>query len=204
MRAKHEFDPVHGAQEVFRLLLEALANPGRVLSIRGHAALFSGNGGWLALALTLLDNETTFYWSGPEEAGQEILFLTGAEPAPPERADFLFLSGPFPGSGDEAADMLSRIKPGTPENPHDSALILAAVQRGEGDGAALHAAMLHGPGVPPEGRRVDLCPSEAAWLRARDERGFKYPCGVEMIFIREDLSFMAITRKAEVTWLTPR
>jgi alpha-D-ribose 1-methylphosphonate 5-triphosphate synthase subunit PhnH len=204
MRAKHEFDPVHGAQEVFRLLLEALANPGRVLSLRSYAALFSENGRWLALALTLLDNETAFYWSGPEEVGEEILFLTGAESASPEQADFLFLSGPFSGAGDGVADMLSRIKPGTPENPHDSALILAAVQRDEGDRAVLHGAMLHGPGVPPEGRRVDLCPAEAAWLRTRDERGFKYPCGVEMVFIREDLSFMAITRKAEVTWLTRR
>ncbi|MDR0597704.1 MAG: phosphonate C-P lyase system protein PhnH [Treponema sp.] len=210
MKAKHEFDMVHGAQEVFRLFLEALANPGRILSLGQCAARFRENGLWLAPALTLLDNETGFYWRGPDETGEEIRFLTGAVPASPEKADFLFLSAPA--SGLEAADILSRAKAGSPENPHDSALILAAVP-GEGSRSLPSGAfprketlgaLLRGPGVPPEGRRIDLCPAEAAWLRAREAQGFEYPCGVELVFIREDLSFMAITRKAEVTWPTQR
>ena len=206
MKAKHEFDMVHGAQEVFRLLLEALANHGRILSLGYYAARFRENGRWFAPALTLLDNETGFYWRCPDETGEEIRFLTGAAPASPEKADFLFLS--VPSSGSEAADILSRAKAGSPENPHDSALILAtvpgagsrALTPGAFPGDETASALLRGPGVPPEGRHIDLCPAEAAWLRAREAQGFEYPCGVELVFIREDLSFMAITRKAEVTW----
>lgn len=209
MKTKHAFDPVHGAQELFRLLLEALANPGRTLSLKAHAGQFAENGGWLALALTLLDNETGFYWDGPDKAGEEIRFLTGAGSVPPEKADFLFLSdsGLSPAAYDPA-ELLCRIKAGSPENPHDSALLLIAVP-GEASLGPCSApdtarALLRGPGVPPEGRYIDLCPVEAAWLRAREEQGFEYPCGVELVFIREDLSFAAITRKVGVTWPTRR
>jgi alpha-D-ribose 1-methylphosphonate 5-triphosphate synthase subunit PhnH len=205
MKVKHEFDPVHGAQELFRLLLEALANPGRTLSFGNHAGQFAENGRWLAPALTLLDNETGFYWDGPDEAREEIRFLTGAGPVPPEEADFLFFSGsgPSPAACDPA-DLLSRVKAGSPENPHDSALLLIAVPGGASrtphPGSDTVQALLRGPGVPPEGRHIGLCPAEEAWLRAREARGFEYPCGVELVFIREDLSFMAITRKVELTW----
>jgi alpha-D-ribose 1-methylphosphonate 5-triphosphate synthase subunit PhnH len=203
MKAKHNFDPVHGAQELFRLLLEALANPGRTLSLRRCAGQFATNGRWLAPAMTLLDNETGFYWDGPDEAGEEIRFLTGAEPVPPENADFLFLSGSDADSacgGHDPADLLARVKAGSPEDPHDSALLLIAVSGEAAAESPPTRALLRGPGVPPEGRPIGLCPAEEAWLRAREERGFEYPCGVELVFIREDLSFMAITRKAEVAW----
>jgi alpha-D-ribose 1-methylphosphonate 5-triphosphate synthase subunit PhnH len=55
MPRKHGFDMVHGAREVFRILLEALANPGRILSLRPYATRFAGQGRWLAPAATLLD-----------------------------------------------------------------------------------------------------------------------------------------------------
>jgi alpha-D-ribose 1-methylphosphonate 5-triphosphate synthase subunit PhnH len=194
MKAKHEFDAVHGAQQVFRLLLEALANPGRVLSLSRHAAQFRENGQWFAPALTLLDNETSFYWD--DETGEEIRFLTGAAPSSPEKADFLFLSGP----GDSAADILSRVKAGSPENPHDSALLLIAVPAPEACQIGKTRVLLSGPGVPPEGRYIELFPAELCWLRAREAQGFEYPCGVELIFIREDFSFTAITRKTEAVW----
>jgi alpha-D-ribose 1-methylphosphonate 5-triphosphate synthase subunit PhnH len=206
MKAKYEFDAVHGAQQVFRLLLEALANPGRLLSLRRHAAQFTENGRWLAPALTLLDNETGFYWDGPDKTGEEIRFLTGAAPVSPEEADFLFLSA-APSGPDGAADILARVKSGDVENPHDSALLFIAAPGQDdrrGTAEAYTRAMLSGPGIPEEGRDVDLLPAEVYWLSARDERDFEYPCGVDLVFIREDLSFMAITRKVEAAWHTRR
>jgi alpha-D-ribose 1-methylphosphonate 5-triphosphate synthase subunit PhnH len=207
MKAKYEFDAVHGAQQVFRLLLEALANPGRFLSLRRHADRFTENGRWLAPALSLLDSETGFYWNGRDETGEEIRFLTGAAPVAPEEADFLFLPAAPSGPGGGETDILSRVKSGDVENPHDSALLLIAVQErdaGSGRAEAYTRVLFNGPGVPEAGRYVDLLPAELCWLRARDERGFQYPCGVELIFIREDLSFMAITRKVEAAWHTQR
>ena len=190
-RAKHDFDMVAGTQGVFRLLLDALANPGRPVDIRRQANQFAANGKWLALALTLLDNECGFYWDGPSEAGEEMRFLTGSRIVPLENADFIFLSS----DKNEAEKILPQVKGGTHLDPHDSALLFVA-----GEGRAEHSLTLKGPGIPPEGRCVSLSASEAAWIKAMDAQRFEYPCGVELVFLREDNSLLAITRKAAVTW----
>jgi alpha-D-ribose 1-methylphosphonate 5-triphosphate synthase subunit PhnH len=200
IKRKHSFDMVHGAQEMFRILLEALANPGRVLDFRRQAAGFAGGGRWLAPALTLLDKETGFFWNGDPAAGEEIRFLTGAPQVPLEEADFVFLSG---GTAvrNEALRVLSQVKGGTHSDPHDSALLFIAAGTGNGDGGNPgETIVLKGPGIPPEGRTIRLSPGETAWRRARDERGFEYPCGVELVFLREDCSLLALARKTEIIW----
>ncbi|MFP3090983.1 phosphonate C-P lyase system protein PhnH [Treponema sp. TIM-1] len=198
MKNKHDFDMVHGTQEVFRVLLEALANPGRVLSIRSQAGQFTAQGCWLAPAITLLDTETGFFWDGDEQTREEICFLTGAPQVPLEEADFVLLSGGA-AARDEALRVLSQVKGGTHLDPHRSALLFIAA--GTGGGEQPEAPLfLMGPGIPPEGRRIDLFPAEAVWCRARDERGFEYPCGVELIFLREDFSLAALTRKTVFAW----
>jgi phosphonate C-P lyase system protein PhnH len=250
LKRKHDFDMVHGAQEMFRLLLEALANPGRVLNFRHLAARFAGAGQWLAPAVTLLDRGTGFYWDGDPQTGEEIHFLSGAPRVSPEEADFVFVSG-----GGQDPGILSRVKGGTHRDPHDSALLFIAAgnlapgvlrsetptanaqrlraqgieaeipqaSQGEAeeleriarsrrtgvrrDAPPIHSdsglnvnAGLRGPGIPPEGRHVELFPGEARWCRALEARGFEYPCGVELIFLREDVSLLALTRKTEFLW----
>ncbi|MDR2246025.1 MAG: phosphonate C-P lyase system protein PhnH [Treponema sp.] len=197
MKNKHGFDMVHGAQEVFRILLEALANPGRILSLMPYAGQFAGQGRWLAPAVTLLDKGTDFYWDGDRETGEEIRFLSGAPQVSPEEADFVFLSRGAV-ARDEALWLLSQVKGGTHLDPHKSALLF--IDTGAGDGNPGESVALKGPGIPPEGRRLDLSPAEAVWCRARDERGFEYPCGVELVFLREDNSLAAFTRKTEFLW----
>jgi alpha-D-ribose 1-methylphosphonate 5-triphosphate synthase subunit PhnH len=209
---KHEFDMVHGAQEAFRILLEALANPGRVLNLRPLEDQFAGQGQWLAPALTLLDKDTGFFWDGDSQTGEELRFLTGAPQVPLEEADFVFLpplegtDSPGPAQA-EAARILSRVKRGTHLDPQDSALLfIAAGERYAGEEAGEPAGRplcLTGPGIPPEGRRAALSPAETAWCRARDELGFEYPCGVELIFLRRDGSLLALTRKTEARMLWP-
>ena len=198
MKNKHSFDMVHGAQELFRILLEALANPGRVLNIRPYAVQFTGQGRWLAPALSLLDQGTGFYWEGDRETGEEIRFLTGSPQVSPEEADFIFLSRGTPDPA-EALRFLERVKQGTHPDPHKSALLFIAAGTGDGEQLA-ETVSLKGPGIPPEGRTIRLSSAEAAWCRARDRRAFEYPCGVELVFLREDDSILALTRKTEFLW----
>jgi alpha-D-ribose 1-methylphosphonate 5-triphosphate synthase subunit PhnH len=203
VKHKHSFDTVHGAQEVFRILLEALANPGRVLNLRSLEEQFAAQGQWLAPALTLLDKETGFFWDGDKQTGEEMRFLTGAPQVPLEEADFVFLPSLDEGASESvavtAAHILSTVKQGTHLDPHDSALLFIAA----GDpvnGPQNRQVSLRGPGIPPAGRRIHLSPAEAAWCRARDGEGFEYPCGVEIVFLRRDGSLLALTRKTELLW----
>jgi phosphonate C-P lyase system protein PhnH len=190
MKTKHRFDMTAGTQEVFRLLLDALANPGRPVDLSAQAGQFAAHGQWLAPALTLLDNETGFYWDGDPEIGEEIRFLSGGVPVPPEEADFVFIA-----ANGGAADIIPLVKSGTHIDPHDSALLFIAA-----GGKAERPLMLKGPGVPPEGRSLRVSAAEAAWLLARDAQGFEFPCGVELVFLRENCSLLAVTRKASLVW----
>jgi len=199
-RQKHNFDMVKGTQEVFRLLLDALANPLRPIDLGAQIIQFASDGKWLAPALTLLDNETGFFWDGPSELAEEIRFLSGAAQVSPEDADFIFLSSSclntdYVAASIFAEQILSRVKAGTYRDPHDSALIFIA-----SSGKADISISATGPGVPPEGRKILISAAEAAWIKARDAQKFEYPRGVEMIFIRNDNSLLAITRKAAITW----
>ena len=201
-RQKHEFDPGSGTQEVFRLLLDTFANPGRSVDLSVQFSQFASNGMWLALALTLLDNETGFFWDGPPELAEEIQFLSGSAQVPLESADFVFLSLSCINTGFEAVrffaeQVLSRVKAGTHRDPHNSALIV--IEAGGKPEQSL-SVDINGPGVPPGGRKVLLSAKEAAWIKARDIQQFEYPRGVEMIFVRDDNSLLTITRKAAVTW----
>ena len=152
-------------------------------------------------ALTLLDNETGYFWDGSSELAEEIHFLSGAAQVSLKDADFIFLSSSCINTNFESArifaeQILSRVKAGTHRDPHDSALIFIAAA-----GKADVSISVTGPGVPPGKTKVLITATEAAWIKARDMQKFEYPRGVEMIFIREDNSFLAITRKVAVTWL---
>ena len=200
-RTKHDFDMVRGTQEVFRLLMEALANPARLVDLSNQISQFASNGRWLAPALTLLDNETGFFCDGSSELVEEIHFLSGAAQVPLENADFIFLSSSYINANLNATrifaeQILSMVKAGTHRDPHDSVLIFIA-----SCGKADISVSVTGPGVPPEGRKILISTAEAAWIKARDTMKFEYPRGVEIIMMREDNTFLAITRKAAVTWL---
>jgi phosphonate C-P lyase system protein PhnH len=188
---------VAGTQEVFRLLLDILANPGRPINISNQVCQFAANGRWLAPALTLLDSECSFYWDGSEEEGEEIRFLTGATQVSPEKADFIFLSSiKINQTNDtEIMNILSKVKSGTHLDPHNSAMLIIATF-----GRPEHSLSLKGPGIPPEGRSTMVSSFEMSWIKARDAQRFEYPCGVEIVFLREDNSLLAITRKAAVRW----
>ena len=194
MKGKHSFDMVAGTQEVFRLLLDALANPGRPVNLSTQVCQFTANGQWLAPALTLLDNDCSFYWDGDPAVGEEIHFLSGAVQVSPEKADFIFLSSSS--AINDTVKIIPQAKCGTHLDPHDSAMIIIAT-----GGNTDVSLVLKGPGVPLDGRNVKVSTTEAAWINARDAQKYEYPCGVEIIFLREDNTLLAITRKAAVTWL---
>lgn len=188
MKTKHRFDFVHDAQETFRILLNAMANPGRPETFGTYAAKFTEHGEWLALAMTLLDGEVTYYSDFDEGLKKEIHFLTGAREALPEEADFIFLEDcKTPGA------ILEKAKGGTYEEPHKSAMIVVKSKEEPEE-----AIRLEGPGVPPEGREMETGQMERDWIDARDQREYEYPRGVELLFLRPGCRIVAVTRKIKV------
>lgn len=184
MQTKHKFDMTMDAQKVFRIVLEALSNPGRVKKIEEYTYKFADNGEWLALAVTLLDGEVSYYSNLHSDIKNEIHFLTGCHEEAIEKADFILIENMKP------EEVLAKAKEGTHIDPHDSAFIIIKSME-----EPVEKVYLNGPGVPPEGRTLFVSKEEKEWLETKESMNYEYPCGVELLFLRASGEIVAVTRK---------
>jgi alpha-D-ribose 1-methylphosphonate 5-triphosphate synthase subunit PhnH len=184
VRRKHTFDQVFDAQKVYRLLLEAFANPTRAVSVGPYAdKLFGDRPGMLALAFTLLDNEVGFAVCGEGSLRADIALLTLSPETEPEKADFLFVTDPSLLEGAVAA-----AKCGTLRDPHRSAVLVV-----ENSGEAAEPLALTGPGIR-ETASLNVTKTVVRALAARDAQHYEYPQGIDLIFVSADGSLFAVPR----------
>ena len=165
------FDTVFDSQRVFRCLLQAAAQPGKLFTLPPFAC-----GPPEAAARTLLDHEVAFCALGGQvaEVEERLSRLTGARVAPVEEADFALISG-----GD-SADAVLELQRGTLERPELGATAIYVVEELSNTGALLLE--LTGPGVP--GARTlgieGLAAEEAGMIR---ETRLDYPLGIDVYLI---------------------
>jgi alpha-D-ribose 1-methylphosphonate 5-triphosphate synthase subunit PhnH len=182
------FDEVHDCQDVFRQLLQAISNPGAIVSIAASAAKLDDEGGaMLALALTLLDRETVFSVVDDALLAQSFAQLTYAGNRDVQ-AGFIFITKPC--EAENIGKVLERATPGTLTEPHTGSTLFVSVP--EFPGAA--SARLSGPGIKGA-RSVGLSDYAKAWLAARDRIEYEYPMGIDLIFVTPGGDVMAIPRK---------
>ena len=176
MKKMHGFDGVFDSQKLFRLILEAMSNPLRTVDITEFKEKFSGeNGGVLALAFTLLDNETSFSTCENRALSEEIISLTLAKRETAENADFIFVT-----EISDLEDVINNAKCGTLADPHKSATVIVKLLANERKNITFA-----GPGINGSvTAEVDGDVERA--LELRDGRFFEYPEGLDFIFIAEN------------------
>jgi len=193
------FDDVHAGQRTFRLLLEALARPGGVQALSDRMPdVPPGLDPYVALvAFTLLDQEVRFATSGPaaERLAAYIARRTGARPAPPEEAGFLFANG------DDAAAPLAQLPVGSLEFPEQGATAVLTVERlsatgGDGSGPVM---TLSGPGIAATAR-VHVQGLAPAAVRTFIELNREYPVGVDAFLIDLRGRVIGLPRTARIVW----
>ena len=120
MNTLHNFDEVFDTQRVFRKLLEAMSNPGRIVSVSEEKdRLFGDFPSFLAVAMTLIDNEVSFSAAGNKELKQDIMLVTLSPEADTRTADYIFVT-----DTDILPEILEKAKFGTLSDPHCSATII--------------------------------------------------------------------------------
>ncbi len=168
-------DPVGGAQESFRAILEAMSRPGRVL--RAGAGLNAPeplHPATAAVLLTIADADTPVWHDAGATAEAWLRFHAGCPiVGSPSEAGFVLACHDAP--------RLDAMRAGTDEAPEASATLILQVQGlREGEGWRLR-----GPGIATEHRlRAEGAPGwfAAAWEAQR--RGF--PRGVDVILCAGD------------------
>ena len=185
---KHSFDTVYDSQKVFRLILEAASNPTRVVNIKESAdKLFGSCPAFLAVAMTLLDNETGFAVLGDDRLCDEIVSLTLARREETQSADFLFACDP---GGLKAA--IETAKCGTLSDPHKSATVII-----RNDGEPTESLLLFGPGIDGS-ITVQATQTVKDAIILRDAQNYEYPQGIDLVFVSSNGELFAIPRLVKV------
>lgn len=184
MKKLHNFDEVFDGQKVFRKLLEAMSNPGRWVSIAAQSEkMYGENKDFLAIAMTLIDNEMSFNTCDNTKLEKDISLLTLSGKEELAEADFIFVE-----SEEMLKAVFSKAKCGTLEDPQKSATILIKINTDKKEKISLY-----GAGID---EIIDIEAPNVVnrALELRKEQGYEYPQGIDMIFINENSELLAIPR----------
>ena len=185
---KHSFNAVYDSQKVYRLILDAMSNPAKVVMINGYAdKLYGRYPAFIAVAITLLDNEVSFHVCGNDSLTDEIASIALARREKNANADFVFVC-----DLDYMEHAIENAKCGTLADPHKSATIIIQT-----DGAPSCGLTLYGPGI--DGKTV-ITVSKAVKdaIAVRDAQHYEYPQGIDLLFISDTGELLAIPRFVRV------
>ena len=170
-------EPVEAAQRVFRTVLTALSEPGRVLPLAPCCVPPAGlDPAAVAAVLALCDGDTPLWLDETARAAARFLrFHTGAPivTAPGEALFLLAQARRYPS--------LAILRPGTAEYPDRSAtLILVVDALAEGEGWRLA-----GPGIPGT-RRLAVAGLDEGFVAEWRDNHDRFPLGVDVLFAARD------------------
>lgn len=170
-------DPVHDSQSVFRALMTALSQPGRVMAVAATCEAPQGlSPAAAAVLLTLADFETPVWLEAPlrdGEAGRYVTFHTGAAIVSDRTAAALAVVDGRRADG----TLLDAFPYGEDRYPERSATVILevdALERGR-------PVILSGPGIASHSTIAPAGLADAAWpaLQANAER---FPLGIDIVF----------------------
>ncbi|MGL4607743.1 MAG: phosphonate C-P lyase system protein PhnH [Eubacteriaceae bacterium] len=184
MKKLHQFDHVHDSQKVFRLILKALSNPLECVNIKACTdKLFGENKELLGIAMTLLDNETTFSTCENPVLSDEIMTLTLSKRESIEKADYVFIE-----ERENLEKAIENVKYGTLVDPHLSGTLIVKIPEEE-----KIVGTFVGPGICGK-KKIAIEKTVLEAVKIRDDQFFEYPQGIDFIFTRENGDLFGVPR----------
>ena len=221
MQRETTYDPVFDAQEHYRLLLDAMARPGKIntlprliLSVPAGAtpnqgpAAQPGSGALTDAAalvgFALLNADVSFFvdGAGSDVATRYLLVNTSGRPASLEEADFVFASGLA------SAALVEAMKKGSLPYPEEGATLVLSVaalsaeaSQGATEASQILALTLQGPGI--NGKKTFFVRGlSARLLEALQQSNVEFPLGVDLILTDGDGHVACIPRSSAFRWET--
>jgi alpha-D-ribose 1-methylphosphonate 5-triphosphate synthase subunit PhnH len=193
-------DPIRASQHIFRVVLDALANPGTVRDAIVHprvAAEELAANPWLASVLvTLLDHEVSLHVAeGPgfAELGQFLVRRTRTTLTTPGEATFVVSH-----VSDTNHDIPELLKRGSLEYPDDGATLLVEVTSLDQELASDLELTLLGPGIAGS-RVLRVDGLRSGWVHSRNRATANYPTGIDVVFIDPEGRLVGLPRTTELS-----
>lgn len=187
-------DKLFTSQQIFRLLLDTMARPGKVVALK--ALQFTPpeglTGSIAGLAFTLLDRETSFTVLPACESWSQYLSLnTGSQSTGVSAAEFVIMDG--------RTDLpeLAGAKRGNLLFPDRGATLMVMVSAIEEGGASGMKIGLQGPGVSGA-RSLSVSGLYAANLERVIDLNREFPLGVDLILSDNQGRLAAIPRSCSI------
>jgi alpha-D-ribose 1-methylphosphonate 5-triphosphate synthase subunit PhnH len=191
MQRETIYDPVFDAQKHYRLLLDAMARPGKINTLP-HMSLTPPPGLSATAALigfALLDADVSFCIEDEDPTMTRYLAVnTSARPRETQQADFVFAGGLA------SPELVTRMKKGTLSYPDDGATLILDVESLGVDGQPI---TLTGPGVAGE-RTLQVNGLNTALLTALQECNTEFPLGIDLILTDPDFHIACIPRSSKI------
>jgi alpha-D-ribose 1-methylphosphonate 5-triphosphate synthase subunit PhnH len=171
-------DPVFDGQRVFRAVLSALSEPGRVvpLGLAGFAPPAPLPAEVAAVALALIDHETPVWLDAVLQVAPVVAWLkfhTGARMVKdPSQAAFALIGAPA------AMPPLDAFAQGTLDYPDRSTTLVLAVDAL--DNPVAGGLVLAGPGIAGE-RQFACAPQPEGFAGMLAANRARFPCGVDLV-----------------------
>lgn len=173
MKTIHNFNEVFDGQKVFRKILDAMSRPGKIVDIHEEAdKMWGENKAFLAIAMTLIDNQVSFNACEEKELTEEIETLTLAKKGELSQADFIFVA-----HQENLSKVIKQAKSGVLSDPHKGATIII-----KADDVFEETINIHGPGVDGV-KAISVPVIVAETLKIRDSMQYEYPEGIDLIFV---------------------
>ncbi|WP_456277348.1 phosphonate C-P lyase system protein PhnH [Bacillus sp. AK128] len=195
------FDFIHGTQQIFRLLVDSMARPGKIVSIQESTRYIDENTGLskelIALAYTLLDREVSFHLVGDEKGktAQYLEWSTFSTTEAVQTADYIFI--PYSLSEGDLLDLMNEVKCGTLTDPHNSATLIFHVKEVSSFGPHGKKLVMSGPGIKENSScYIEGLPSN--FIKVRKKINKEFPIGIDLIIVSSNGDMIAIPRTTKL------
>lgn len=190
---ENSFHPVFDIQEIFRVIMDGMAKPGKINRVPVTA--LSAPGGLspfvASVCLTLLDSEVSFHVK--IQAWENYLHInTGSVAKPAPEADFVIVEG------EQTPEGIEFLRRGSLLFPDRGSTLIISVESIATYGGGLVVEMT-GPGIPGL-RRILVKGLNAGYLSAISSINEEYPLGVDTIMVDRTGSVVCVPRSVSFTW----
>jgi alpha-D-ribose 1-methylphosphonate 5-triphosphate synthase subunit PhnH len=189
------FDKVFDTQRIYRLMLDAMARPGKVnflpeLRLNPPSGL---NQAAAAVALTLFDSETGFCVLPSNQAINDyIMFNTSAAVCPVNLAEFIIVCGK------EYHAQLRDVCSGTLLSPEKGATLIIMVDSLAADASGIKL-QLSGPGIKDHSF-LYISGLDKDNIQTISEMNQEYPLGVDIIYADNAGNVACVPRSSSLRW----